>query len=48
VTHQRPAEALDIIQSRLKEPFVAAGFPAEVRTLDLESGTLLLLLARKP
>jgi ubiquinone/menaquinone biosynthesis C-methylase UbiE len=47
ITHQRPAEAVDIIRSRLKEPFAAAGFDTEVRALDLKSGMLLLVLAGK-
>ena len=46
VTHQRPTEALEIIQARLKEPFVAAGFKTEVETLDLRSGILLIIKAR--
>ena len=47
VTHQRPTEALDILQSKLREPFVAAGFATEVRTLDAKSGILLVVLAMK-
>ena len=47
VTHQRPPEALEIIQSRLGEPFVAAGFKTEVREIDAGSGILLILLATK-
>jgi ubiquinone/menaquinone biosynthesis C-methylase UbiE len=47
VTHQRPAEALEVIQSRLREPFAAAGFETEVRILDTESGILLIVLAQK-
>jgi ubiquinone/menaquinone biosynthesis C-methylase UbiE len=48
VTHQRPTEALGIIQSRLKEPFVEAGFQTEIRTLEVKSGSLLIVLAVKP
>ena len=47
VTHQSPIEAVDIVKSKFKEPFVAAGFKTEVRTLDLKSGTLLVVLAQK-
>ena len=47
VTHQRPAEALEIVQSRLKEPFLRAGFHTEIETLDVKSGILLIVLARK-
>ena len=46
VTHQRPTEALEVIQTRLKEPFVTAGFITEVETLDLRSGILLIIKAR--
>jgi ubiquinone/menaquinone biosynthesis C-methylase UbiE len=45
-THQRPTEALEVIQTRLKEPFVAAGFITEVETLDVRSGILLIVKAR--
>ena len=48
VTHQRPAEALEIIQSKLQEPFVSAGFETEIKTLDVKSGILLIVLATKP
>lgn len=48
VTHQRPTEALEIIQSKLIEPFVAAGFETEVKTLDVKTGILLIVLAKKP
>lgn len=47
VTHQAPAEALETVSSRLGEPFVQAGFDTEVRTLNIQSGVLLLVLARK-
>lgn len=47
VTHQSPAEALEVVQSKLKEPFVAAGFVTEIKTLDVKSGILLIVLARK-
>ena len=48
VTHQSPIEALDIVRAKLKEPFVAAGFQTEVKTLDVKSGILLIVLANKP
>ena len=47
VTHQAPQEALEIVKSKLREPFVRAGFETEVRTLDVRSGILLIVLARK-
>ena len=48
VTHQRPIEAVEIIKTKLREPFVAAGFQAEIKTLDLKTGILLIVLATKP
>ena len=47
VTHQSPAEALEVVQSRLKEPFITAGFHTKLETLETKSGTLLIVLARK-
>jgi hypothetical protein len=47
ITHQSPVEALEVVQSKLKEPFVAAGFITNVETLDVQSGILLIVLARK-
>ena len=46
VTHQSPTEAVDIVKSKLKEPFLAAGFSTEVKTLDLKSGILFVVLAK--
>jgi ubiquinone/menaquinone biosynthesis C-methylase UbiE len=45
VTHQSPTEAIEVVTAKFKEPFVAAGFEAEVRVLDVKSGILLLVLA---
>jgi len=47
VTHQSPTEALDIVRSKLKQPFVSMDFETEVETLDVKSGILLIVLARK-
>ncbi|MGZ9221954.1 MAG: class I SAM-dependent methyltransferase [Anaerolineales bacterium] len=47
VTHQSPVEALEVVQSKLKEPFVGAGFKTEIKGLDLRSGILLIVLAKK-
>jgi ubiquinone/menaquinone biosynthesis C-methylase UbiE len=47
VTHQRPVEALEVIKSKLEEPFLAANFQAEIETLDVKSGILLIVLAKK-
>lgn len=48
VTHQSPVEALEVVQAKLKEPFIAAGFRTEIKTLDMKSGLLLIVLASKP
>ena len=48
VTNQAPTEALEMVKSKLRKPFAGAGFETEVRTLDVQSGILLLVLARKP
>jgi ubiquinone/menaquinone biosynthesis C-methylase UbiE len=47
ITSQAPTEALEIVKSKLKEPFVAAGFETEVRTLEVQSGILLIVVAKK-
>ncbi len=47
VTHQSPTEALEVVKSKLKEPFIAAGFQAEIETLDVKSGILLIVVANK-
>lgn len=47
-THQAPSETLEMIKSKLREPFASAGFETEVRSLDVQSGILLIVLARKP
>ncbi|HET9589572.1 MAG TPA: methyltransferase domain-containing protein [Anaerolineales bacterium] len=48
ITSQAPAEALEIVKSRLREPFTRAGFEAEVRSLDVPSGILLIVVAKNP
>ena len=45
VTHQSPTEAIEVVKTKLKEPFVAAGFESAVKVLDVKSGILLLVLA---
>jgi ubiquinone/menaquinone biosynthesis C-methylase UbiE len=47
VTNQASSEAVEIVRSKLGQPFAAAGFQTEVRTLDVQSGILLLVIARK-
>lgn len=47
ITGESPAEAVEVIQSRLIKPFQEAGFNAEFQARDLPSGTLLILVADK-
>lgn len=47
ITNQAPTEALEIVKAKLKEPFAGAGFETEVRTLDVQSGILLIVVAKK-
>lgn len=46
VTRQRPTDALEIVQAKLKRPFLAAGFETEIETLDVGTGILLIVLAK--
>ena len=45
ITHQSPTEAIEVVKTKLKEPFVVAGFESEVKVLDVKSGILLVVLA---
>jgi ubiquinone/menaquinone biosynthesis C-methylase UbiE len=47
VTGEAPSEAMEEVKSKLKEPFMKAGFETEVRTLDVKSSILLIVLAKK-
>ncbi len=47
LTGESPAEALEIAKSKLKQPFIQAGFEVEARTLDVRSGTLLVVISMK-
>jgi len=47
VTHQSPSEAVDIVETRFREPFVRAGFRTEIKILDVKSGSLLIVVATK-
>jgi len=47
VTHQSPAEAIDVVKTKFKEPFARAGFRTEIQTLDIKSGVLFIVLANK-
>ena len=45
VTGESPSEAIEMVKSKFKEPFIKAGFETEVKTLDMQSGILLIVLA---
>lgn len=47
VTGESPSDAIDIVKARLVKPFASAGFDTEVQTLDVRSGILLVILARR-
>jgi ubiquinone/menaquinone biosynthesis C-methylase UbiE len=47
VTHQSPIEAVNVVKAKFKEPFMDAGFKTEIKTLDLKSGLLFIVLANK-
>jgi ubiquinone/menaquinone biosynthesis C-methylase UbiE len=48
ITGESPSEALELVKSKFRQPFVEAGFETEVRMLDVGSGVLLIVLAKKP
>lgn len=48
VTSQSPTEAMEVVKFRLREPFVQAGFETDMQTVDVQSSTLLIVLATKP
>ena len=45
VTGQAPSDAMQVIQEKLKEPFIKSDFAVETHMLDLQSGTLIILTA---
>ena len=47
VTGQAPADALKVIQKRLKEPFIESGFDVEINVIEKASGTLIVIVAKK-
>ena len=48
LTGESPSEALELVTSKFREPFLQADFKTEVQTLDAGSGRLLLVLATNP
>jgi len=47
VTGEAPSEALELVTARFNEPFIRAGFETEIQTLDVKSGVLLIIIAKK-
>ena len=47
ITGESPAEALELVKVKFREPFVKAGFEAKIQTLDVKSSILLIIVATK-
>lgn len=47
VTGQAPSDAMKVIQEKLEEPFIEAYFDVETNLIERESGTLVILIAKK-
>jgi ubiquinone/menaquinone biosynthesis C-methylase UbiE len=47
ITGESPAALDEILKERFKEPFAQAGFSVEIRTIELKSSALLIILADK-
>jgi ubiquinone/menaquinone biosynthesis C-methylase UbiE len=47
VTGESPAALDDVIKNKFKQPFTQAGFSVEIKTVELKSSTLLIILATK-
>jgi ubiquinone/menaquinone biosynthesis C-methylase UbiE len=47
VTGESPAALDEAVRARFKEPFIKAGFPAETRTIELQSSLLIVVVGRK-
>jgi len=47
VTGQAQSDALQVIQQKLREPFVESGFDVGMHVLDRSSGTLIVIVAKK-
>ena len=48
VTGEAPATAHEVIMAQFQRPYAQAGFETEAQTVEVTSGTLLLLIAKKP
>jgi ubiquinone/menaquinone biosynthesis C-methylase UbiE len=47
VTGQAPAEPVDIISERLREPFTEAGFDVNVEQIEVKSSLVMIIVAEK-
>ncbi|CAG1006590.1 demethylmenaquinone methyltransferase / 2-methoxy-6-polyprenyl-1,4-benzoquinol methylase [Anaerolineales bacterium] len=47
VTGESPAALDELLKERFKQPFIQAGFSVELKTIELKSSTLLIILATK-
>jgi ubiquinone/menaquinone biosynthesis C-methylase UbiE len=47
VTGESPSNVEEFVQQRLRQPFAAANFRAEVKTIEVKSSTLMFVLAEK-
>lgn len=47
VTGESPAEAMELVKAKFREPFVKVGFETKVQMLDVKSSLLLIIVATK-
>ena len=47
VTGESPSEPEEIVKKKLKDPFIRAGFSTEIKTVELTSSRLLIIIAEK-
>jgi len=45
-TGEAPSDSMEVIKTKLREPFAKAGFETEVQTLDVRSSLLLIVVAK--
>ena len=45
ITHQSPADPLEIVREKLREPFIKAGFEVDIKELQVKSSLLLIIIA---
>lgn len=47
VTNEAPSEALNVVKSKIEQPFARAGFDVRLETLELKSSVLILIVATR-